>query len=1043
MNLQMEIEKIEKRISLTDSLSNNLLRIESDKRGFQLTGDVNYLKNIFQLKTGITEINKLLRKNIIINNNTSAFSEIDSLASLRIAKIDSGIIVHTTQGIEESIKYMQREDNIQIRSLLASNIEKVRTTLQQLWSENSIVIHQKSKQNITDLLILLAVSVIMMFVTADVIKKSQQRIIKSHRRFKEAQRIAKIGSWEWDIATNKIKWSAEQFNIYGEDRKTFTLTYDGYLSHLRPEDQVVTEALIKEALEGKSVYAIEHEVIRKDGTSIIVFEQGTVLYDKKNIPIGMFGTTQDITVRKKFEEEVKRSEEKYKLLFHKSPLPMWITEIKTKRIIDVNETAIRNYGYNREEFLQLDVWKLSPGNDVEKFTKWLDKNYDDPAVQSGVWQHIKKDKSIIDVEASSHRIIYENKPCRLVVTTDITERKKAAEELIEAQKKFQQIFDNTADGIYHSSIDGKFIMANPSMAKIFGYDSPDELINSITNIGKQIYADPAQRSKMAELILAQGHIENHEIQVVKKNKEIIWVSANIRIVKNDHGAILYFEGILEDITEHKNSEEAIKRANERYDLVVLATSDGIWEWNFETGKDYFSPQWCEILGYEYHDKNLLHTYKSWEERIHRDHLSIVKKALNDHLESKKPFDVEYLHLHKSGNYHWHRIIGKAIFDDYGKAIRMAGSIRDISIRKKAEENLLNLSNRMKLAVKATSIGIWDWDIVNNVSEWDDEMYKIYNVDPLTSKSVNDSWTAAVHPEDLERVNEELRLAIEERKEYDTEFRVIWKDGTIHYVKGNALVLKDQHGIPQHMVGTNTDITGRKEAEIEILQLNQSLDQFANITAHDLQEPIRMVSGFLGLLEKKYGDALDEQGKSYVFRAKDGADRMSILIKDLLEFSRSGNKAAKKEPVDFAVVMDLVKKDLSIVMTDTGATLNIPESLPKVTGTQSALYRLILNLISNGIKFRKKDTAPVVNFSVKESPDFWEFTLQDNGIGVAEKDQPKLFQAFQRLHRRDEYPGTGLGLVTCKKIVETHGGKIWMTSEVGNGTGFHFTINKEQ
>jgi signal transduction histidine kinase len=103
--------------------------------------------------------------------------------------------------------------------------------------------------------------------------------------------------------------------------------------------------------------------------------------------------------------------------------------------------------------------------------------------------------------------------------------------------------------------------------------------------------------------------------------------------------------------------------------------------------------------------------------------------------------------------------------------------------------------------------------------------------------------------------------------------------------------------------------------------------------------------------------------------------------------------------------------------------------------------LFLNLVSNGIKFRKKDTTPEITLTVKELPDSWEFTLQDNGIGVAEKDQPKLFQAFRRLHRREEYPGTGLGLVTCKKIVETHGGKIWMVSELGMGTAFHFTISK--
>ncbi|MEK7224148.1 MAG: PAS domain-containing protein, partial [Bacteroidota bacterium] len=417
----------------------------------------------------------------------------------------------------------------------------------------------------------------------------------------------------------------------------------------------------------------------------------------------------------------------------------------------------------------------------------------------------------------------------------------------------------------------------------------EELICSVTNIGAQLYADPVERKKMAEIIMAEGHVENYELQVLTKEREIIWVSANIRIVYDEKGAISCFEGVLEDITE----------------------------------------------------------------------------------------------------------------------------------RKKSEEQLLSMSNRLQLALSATSIGIWDWDVLNNNTVWDEEMYRIYNVDPQdTGKSISESWAEALHPDDLERVNDELRMAMKGEKDFESEFRVVWKDKSVHYVTGNALVVRDEAGKPLRLIGTNSDITERKEAEQEILQLNQSLDQFANITAHDLQEPIRMVSGFLGLLEKKYADTIDEQGKSYIFRAKDGADRMSILIRDLLEFSRSGNKAAKKEDVDLGMVMDLVNKDMTIVLTDTKATINLPSSMPQVYGTQSALYRLFLNLISNGIKFRKKDTSPVVTVTANELEDSWEFTIADNGIGVAEKDQPKLFQAFQRLHRRDEYPGTGLGLVTCKKIVET-------------------------
>jgi PAS domain S-box-containing protein len=915
---QNNVEEIEGILIQVDSLTNNLLQIESNKRGFQLTGDVDFLANYYVNKTNCFSLVSELKKQGISERESKIISKIDSLIKLRIANLDSGIVVFTTLGFDQSVLFMQLNNKKEIRDSLYHNLNNLKYSLFSDLKIDTANINKKSNQNLAGLFILLSIFVMLMLVAARTFRRAQQKIIDNHFRFKEAQRIAKIGSWEWDMVNNKLTWSHEQYRLFGQNRKEFDLNYDSYLSHFSAKEKENTEKLIRSAIEGNGKFSVEHEITRGDGSKLIVFEQGTVLLDEKKRPTGMFGTTQDITERKKVETE-----------------------------------------------------------------------------------------------------------------------------LLLAQKKNQAIIDNSADGIYQSDIEGKFIMVNLSMARIFGYDSPEELIRSVTDIGKQIYAEPSERSKMALLLLEQGHIENYEIQVLKKNKEVIYVSANIRVVKGENGAISYFEGILEDITDRKKAEEEIKKANERYDLVLAATSDGIWEWNFQTGIDYCSPKWCEILGYAYNDPALPHTYKSWEERIHKDHISFVMNELKTHLETKEPFDVEYLHLHKSGHYNWHRIIGKAIFNKSGKAIRMVGSIRDITRRKEIEENLLNLSNRMKLAVKATSIGIWDWDIINNTCDWDEEMFKIYNVDPLSSKSVNESWTAAVHPEDLERVNEELRLAIEEGKEYDSEFRIFWKDGSIHYVKGNALVLKDQFDVPQHMVGTNTDITVRKEAEIEIMQLNQSLDQFANITAHDLQEPIRMVSGFLGLLDKKYGNALDEQGKSYIFRAKDGADRMSILIKDLLEFSRSGNKAVKKEPVDFAVVMDLVKKDLSIVMTDTGAVIHMPEFLPVVKGAQSALYRLILNLVSNGIKFRKKDTTPEVKLCFNETREFWEFTLQDNGIGVPEKDQHKLFQAFQRLHRREEYPGTGLGLVTCKKIVETHGGKIWMTSDVGKGTAFHFTISKDQ
>jgi len=916
VKLQNEILKFEKNRILSDSLTNNLLQIESDKRGFQLTSDDNYLKNLSVLKAEINSNITGLKKDLNEEGQTKAILQIDSLIKLRIANLDSGIIVFTSRGSKAAIEFMQLKDKKITRGLLNQELVTLKNNFQAQLKQNAADINKRSDQNVTDLLILLLIFILLMLVATYTFRKAQQKIIKNHAKFKEAQRIAKIGSWEWEIASNKLIWSTEQFRLFGEDRKSFDLTFESYLGHLSENDQEKTKALIKDALEGKTNYAIEHEIIRKDRTTIMVFEQGTVLFDEDNNPVGMFGTTQDITDRKKAENEYLEVQKKFQAIFENTADGIYQSTVDGK-FITANPAVARIFGYDSVTELICSVTNIGEQLYVNQEDRKLMgdllskyghlENYEAPL--------LTKNGSVVWVSEST-RIVRDEKGNILYyegTLKDITERKRIEEALGSMQKKYQAIFDNTAMGIYQSSLDGKFIMANPSMASILGYDSPADLIKCVTNISSQVYADPEERKKMIELISLYDRIENFELQVLAKDKRIIWVNANIRAVRDEKGAISYFEGLLEDITERKN----------------------------------------------------------------------------------------------------------------------------------AEEQLVQLSNRLQLAIRATNIGIWDWDLVHDKTEWDDEMYHIYDVDPLDALTITKAWAGAMHPEDLDRVNGELQMAIAGEKEFDSEFRVIWKNKTIHYIKANAIVLRDHSGKALRMIGTNSNITQRKEAEEEILQLNRDLDQFANITAHDLQEPIRMVSGFLGLLEKKYINVLDEQGKSYVFRAKDGADRMSILIKDLLEFSRSGNKAAKKEPVDLSEVMDLVKKDLSIVMTETNASIQIPSSLPTVTGTPSALYRLFLNLTSNGIKFRKKNEAPCIKLCIQELPECYEFTLKDNGIGVAEKDQPRLFQAFQRLHRREEYPGTGLGLVTCKKIVETHGGKIWMTSELGNGTAFHFTINKRQ
>ncbi|WP_235036922.1 ATP-binding protein [Actinomadura sp. K4S16] len=228
---------------------------------------------------------------------------------------------------------------------------------------------------------------------------------------------------------------------------------------------------------------------------------------------------------------------------------------------------------------------------------------------------------------------------------------------------------------------------------------------------------------------------------------------------------------------------------------------------------------------------------------------------------------------------------------------------------------------------------------------------------------------------------------------------------------------------------------------ELRRSNAELEQFAYVASHDLQEPLRKVASFCQLIERRYGDQLDERGKQYIEFAVDGAKRMQALINDLLSFSRVGRTARPEDSVDLDDVVRQALDNLSTLREETGAEVDVPE-LPDVPGDRTQLVQLFQNLVGNAIKFRREGVPPRVAIDVRRAGDEWEFGCTDNGIGIEPQYADRIFLIFQRLHAREEYSGTGIGLALCKKIVEYHGGRIWLdTDEHGDapGTTFRWTL----
>ncbi len=369
---------------------------------------------------------------------------------------------------------------------------------------------------------------------------------------------------------------------------------------------------------------------------------------------------------------------------------------------------------------------------------------------------------------------------------------------------------------------------------------------------------------------------------------------------------------------------------------------------------------------------------------------------------------------------------------------------EVAERARAEAQHESSELRLAAAQQIAHLGSWELDLATHTLLCSDELCRMQGLPPGTAPVAFDEFLSRIHPEDRELFTAAIEQSVRDHRPFSHHHRIVRPDDEVRTLQARGDVILDADGKPLRIQGTGQDVTDLKRAERELARRtldlersNAELERFAYVASHDLQEPLRAVASHVQILEQDYRGRLDDEADESIRCAVEGAQRMHDLINDYLAYSRVRAGSDPLQPSSSAQALEAARKNLEQAIREGSAEVTC-DALPEVLADPMQLVQLFQNLVGNAVKFRGDD-PPRVHVSAERADDWWLFSVSDNGIGIDPEHTGGIFSLFKRLHTHDRYPGTGIGLAICKKIIDRHGGRIWVDSMPGLGAKFRFTL----
>lgn len=782
----------------------------------------------------------------------------------------------------------------------------------------------------------------------------------------------------------------------------------------------------------------------------------------------------------------------YQSFFDTSLIAFFLSEADGT-IIEANKAASDMFGYTEEELRLVERMGLIDTND-DQYQQML-RNSEKKGVVKGILTGIRKNGERFPLEFSSVMVKdADGREVACVVANDISEQIKQESDrkrLLDESKNFhQQDADSRAllENVINGITDGFFVV-DRNWTVVFWNKAAAQMLRKTEQeiTGRNLWHEfPA-------LIALQQHPDFKTL--IEQNRSIrfreyfppyrVW--ADVSVYPSEKNISVYFK----DVTEVRNLrtlerlERTILEMNARPDSVLEHTLD----FYLREIESIHNGMICSVMRlkgdrlYNWSTPSLPARYRQAIEGAQigpqvgscgtaaylKEKVVVVdiendprwenykEFALREGLRSCWSFPIVDPQNKVMGTFAIYYMKTKFPTSEEEYTLERAKNLLMIILENKISVEAVKLSNQSyDMVAQATNDAIWDWDTDSNVVVRTGKGLKtLFGYEPEEAVLDNAFWYKRIHPDDLPYVVKKQAEIMNDPAEmyWEDEYRFLKKNGQYAHVYDKGFIIRDDVGRATRLIGATRDITERKENEALLLELNNRLKQradelaasnvelerFAYIASHDMQEPLRMITSFLQLFKKKYEDQIDETAEQYIHFAVDGAERMKKLIMDLLQYSRVGSNKEDYENIDTNHLLKEVVTVFRTHLDETKALITI-DDLPGIKANRTQLFQLFQNLVGNALKYHS-DEIPSIHISGKEEENHYQFSVKDNGIGIKPIFFEKVFILFQRLHHKNEYSGTGIGLAICKKIIERHNGRIWVESEPGKGSCFYFTISK--